>query len=78
MVTPPIDLATAVDSDIGGMVEGDKVFVVFWHFWLSRPVSHIFRSNQLPYDLNCYIVSIVEANGHGVVLLGRNSDYSLS
>lgn len=45
VVASAVDLPAAVDGDVGGVVEGDEILVVFGSIWLSRPVPHILRSN---------------------------------
>lgn len=45
VVASAVDFPAAVDGDVGGVVEGDEILVVFGSIWLSRPVPHILRSN---------------------------------
>ena len=45
VVASAVDFSAAVDGDVGGVVEGNEILIVFGSIWLSRPLPDILRSN---------------------------------
>ena len=78
VISSSIHLSTTIHSDMSAVPERNKVFVIRRYLGLSRPMPNILRGNQLPHDLDCDIVGMLHANGHRIILFGRNTHYALS
>lgn len=60
---------------MSAVMKRDEVLVVGWHFRLSWPVANVFGSGQTTHDLESDLVSVLDANGHGVESLTGDAYY---